>query len=401
MSKPNNSDANVRRIKILKQTLHEILNNLDELERFKLHLCNALDLNEEELKSILWEFPRPIMTVVIPTAIRRLETNWKLFLGQDDTVSRGSPLPEFIPSALFDDLNLPDVIIDFSLTDQNQENETMPIFQALKTFAPGRVSRRFGVQGDFAKHWVINESEGVIRSEIELNESYEFYYNDEWDYIENDQQKKIKVYRPTKIKVEIPKYNVVDTSNSLVNWITSFSNFKVGIDLNTPKKTKLSDILTNIKIFTHSDQCPIIVQRFFKDVNANIRYKNGDELRETIHFKHNEQNVGLGFDVSVDALKFSVSINISEIFNEINTKKSLEQSLRVSKFFDDIKNEKIFNAVKNPFLRNWLGEIYYNLLILESIETKTDLKTVNLKILSKETKLTFNDLLNNFFNPIL
>ena len=119
------------RIKLLRTFLNEILTDSEELENFKIYLQDTLGLKDQEIKCILWEFPRPLMTVVIPTALRRLETNWNLHQNQKESHTQNSPLNEFIPSTLFNDLNLPDVIIDFSLTDQNEKNESMPIFQKL------------------------------------------------------------------------------------------------------------------------------------------------------------------------------------------------------------------------------------------------------------------------------
>ena len=111
-------------------------------------------------------------------------------------------------------------------------------FKNSKNFAPGRVSRRFGIAGAFQRHWVISQNNNEISSVINLDESYEFYYYDKWDYVEDGLKKQIKVYRPTKIKVKIPAINVVDTSNAILNWITSFSNVGKGKKLNSPQKNK-------------------------------------------------------------------------------------------------------------------------------------------------------------------
>ena len=118
---------------------------------------------------------------------------------------------------------------------------------------------------------------------------------------------------------------------------------------------------------------------------ANIRFQNGDDIRTSINHKYNDENVGLGFDVSADAIKFNVNINIDEITHAINMNSSLQRSLRVSKYFDDIKNEKVFYIIKNPFLRNWLGEIYYNMLILESYDSNIDLASSDKNILNQNT----------------
>ena len=102
------------------------------------------------------------MTAVIPTALRRLGSNWRV--GPEpaaDFVIGNNPLPEFIPSTLFSDLNLPEVQIILPPAWEGDEPEPQPmgIAQGLRTFAPGRVSRRFGAihalrdDGLVPTHW--------------------------------------------------------------------------------------------------------------------------------------------------------------------------------------------------------------------------------------------------------
>ena len=100
----------------------------------------------------MWDYPRPLISEVIPTIIRRLEDNWGVGTEQEEQFRFNSPLPEFAPSTLFGELNLPEVVISFcgnqigedqNAVSSNAFEETMPILKALKTFAPGRVSKRF------------------------------------------------------------------------------------------------------------------------------------------------------------------------------------------------------------------------------------------------------------------
>ena len=82
-----------------------------------------------------------------------------LFLTRPDAnefFEHNAPLPEFIPRALFQDLSVPEVTV---VTPRQQEGEeerrdAMRAGQALTEFAPGRVSRRFGVKHRYARHWV-------------------------------------------------------------------------------------------------------------------------------------------------------------------------------------------------------------------------------------------------------
>src|SRR5690606_5748542 len=121
----------------------------------------ALACSADEVQAILWEPPRALMTAVLPTLLRRLESGWfrlRTLPGESrhDHVVPYAPLPEFVPSNLFSDLNLPEVTIVTPPQFRGGEPrvDTMPILQALRTFAPGRVSRRFGVESAKASHWI-------------------------------------------------------------------------------------------------------------------------------------------------------------------------------------------------------------------------------------------------------
>jgi hypothetical protein len=75
-------------------------------------LASALRLSPADIQSLLWEQPRPLLTEVLPTAMRRLDTNWRWQgrVGQDYWLGN-APLPEFVPANLFTNLNLPEVQI--------------------------------------------------------------------------------------------------------------------------------------------------------------------------------------------------------------------------------------------------------------------------------------------------
>lgn len=98
---------------------------------------------------MLWEYPRPLMTTVLPTALRRLRSTWSAGGRKNaDSLVVNSPLPEFIPSTLFADLSLAEVKIElpFLVQARSSENYAMQLFSAMRELAPGRVSRRFGVR---------------------------------------------------------------------------------------------------------------------------------------------------------------------------------------------------------------------------------------------------------------
>lgn len=131
----------------LAQAITRILTEPAERDRYAAYLAKALRLEENETTLLLWDQPRPLLTEVLPTALRRLETQWRQRPPLHETVVKNSPLPEFAPANLFSDLNLPEVTILLPpLNGQAVEPRVMPILQAMRDFAPGRVSRRYALQ---------------------------------------------------------------------------------------------------------------------------------------------------------------------------------------------------------------------------------------------------------------
>ena len=152
--------------------------------------------SEELVQTCLWEHPRPLMTEVIPTLLRRIKTNWGLLLNDErhaDHFMRNSPLPEFIPGTLFGERicrsisQLPDnkkhaeeekesseARSDIDMNDEDETNKFLPILKAMKTFAPGRVSRRFGINRSNEGHWVAPEviDPNLIEESIDVDKSY-------------------------------------------------------------------------------------------------------------------------------------------------------------------------------------------------------------------------------------
>src|SRR5262249_52653863 len=98
----------------VRDRLAQLLSSSDLRNDFESYLKGALGIDDDDAISLLWEPPRSIMMAVAPTALRRLETNWRrvpLAPGdsQSDLIGDNAPLPDFVPPNLFSDLSLPEV----------------------------------------------------------------------------------------------------------------------------------------------------------------------------------------------------------------------------------------------------------------------------------------------------
>ena len=86
------------------------------------------------------------MRHAIPT-LRQLETNWKSLSLEDnrvDNINAKQPMPKFLPSATFNELELSEVDVFFP--DKNKSSETRSLVSQLYESCPGRVSKRYSTK---------------------------------------------------------------------------------------------------------------------------------------------------------------------------------------------------------------------------------------------------------------
>lgn len=90
-SVPKKDQRTARLIKELKS----ILEYENSIKIFETYLRKALRIPSDEVSALLWEYPRPLMTMVLPTALRRLSSGW-CWNGKAgaDIQARNNPLPD-------------------------------------------------------------------------------------------------------------------------------------------------------------------------------------------------------------------------------------------------------------------------------------------------------------------
>src|SRR5260370_33523412 len=134
--------------------LQSVLEKTELQNELEAYLREALRIDLESVTALLWESPRSILMSVIPTVVRRLETGWHripLEAGDSewDIMAPSSPLPDFVPAALFQELSMPEVQIE---PRNRGRNDAIPLLQAMQILSPGNVTRRFAPHDD-CLHW--------------------------------------------------------------------------------------------------------------------------------------------------------------------------------------------------------------------------------------------------------
>lgn len=380
--------------------IKNVLENQAAQRDLELYLQATLNLTKEEVETILWEPPRSLMMAALPTLLRRLESSWKCFPlnpneSEEDYKIPFAPLPDFVTSNLFSDLLLPEVIITTPPQTKNSTPDIniMPVVQALKTFAPGRASRRFGVQHIRASHWIaplnFQDREQILPiaqycTELEAVGNFQLW--------RNGKIVDIPTYRPWAINpTQIPG-NISITSNAVLEWHSQIIP-PPGTLLEIPKGVAWSKLITEIVCFTHTQQSPIEVRRFAIASHATIHYQKGEEFVTTIDFVGNDNSpAAVGFAQSVDGLVFRFRIP--------SPLTHTSGSSRTAYFRYCVLADVELFYFTNYFQREWLYQIYISMLTARALTDQITLQQAWEILQQSDIGLQMANVLENIFQTL-
>lgn len=379
------------------------------------YLTQALQQDEETIEALLWDPPRALMNAALPTLLRRLRENWRMVgesgPGRDNFV-RNNPLPEFVTGQLFGDLNLPEVTLRSPAQQRNSAErvDVLPILQAMREFAPGRVSRRFGVMNTHARHWITpgdlsNEGE----QDLEVRQiASRFDELGEFDRFNGDGvAETLRCIRPREMQLTVPERQVQDSSNATLKWHTQICPMVSGISVELPQPSRWGSFVTGIEFFAHNLNNPLEMRRFATESKATVKLGNRDH-ETTVRFVHDrEENsaakhqspIGIGFAIDVDgfAVRFSMPDRLAQRLSE---SPAMLRCLRVSRFRDLIAGDPTLEGVANCFQIGWLAQVYLSALATAAINRDTTLHEIAEASRTDSTVLQLNEVLGVIFQSI-
>lgn len=387
----------------LQKELRAILETETGARRLAEYLQSALRLSHDELSALLWEYPRPLMTVVLPTALRRLASNWASGGEvQQDIKAINNPLPDFIPGSLFADLNLAEVEINLAnpVAGKPFDAPAMSVYAALREFAPGRVSRRYGVRHSTERYWIaptpdFQSGTGIyeglfsldihsIGSHVPLGEC--LIRRQEVDVV-------IPVYRPLRLNPLAPPTKVKDTSNARLVWHSQIVATMEPAWLEPPVGSAWADIVSRVGFFTHSRNAAVEVRRFATGASAEIGVGKDKVHADTV-FELDKQSVGLGAHYAADSMLFQLRIPIGL---HLRGDEAKWRALRTARFIDLAWRGDRLATVGSPFMREWLAQIYLSALTFVAVEQQVGLEAADAAIRAGQAPISLQDVLNLLF----
>lgn len=327
-----------------------------ELEKY---LFYALRITDEQLQRVLWSPPRSIMMELLPTLKRQLTTQWSR-MGQPeaDRSTGRSPLPAFIPSALFSELNLPE--LEIHLERKFKKREHLPFIQGLKEFAPGRISKRYAVYSDNEADWLIpNNFVPAMNCVSDVDFEIEQAFGDTWQpecIIEYEGQPPIRVIRPMQVLTRALRFeqNLTEKSNSQLYWHTRFNPDDQADPLPIPAGP-WTDTLRSITFFTHQNMTPLDVTRYATHATASLRNKTKQQAHVNFRWVDNGEPVGVGVRQWVDGARLRFTLPPT-LLQRLRHDPAIQRALRTLYFQHRIKHEPRFEY--DTFTADWIYECY-------------------------------------------
>lgn len=379
--------ATLQRQRVIEAKLQQLLTDADVRERFSQHLQRSLCLESaSEALALVWEPPRSLLFSVWPTLLRRLERQWKRADGSKET-SAGHPLPEFIPRALFEDLNLPEVAIrvEKGLGGRNRGNTEeppeywMPIRQALAEFAPGRVSRRFGIAHALDSQWVA-PPEGYVGA---LDLSTFCPHGDgeplgTFQYVEDGKTRDVQVFRPHRLHTHQPGRDVHERSDGRPIWHTQIWRDGEGTAVTLPRGTEWQRFFSDLRFFTHVAGNPAEVRRFTTGANVVIREARPPMkaheglIHYTVTSNGKSAPAALGFCASNDGIAVTLAVP-DTLRDKVTDNPELLRSVVGALFFDNFRNTAELDGTANLFQRAAIAETFVAVALVVAEQEGTSL----------------------------
>ncbi|MCY1045627.1 protein DpdJ [Corallococcus sp. bb12-1] len=382
--------------------LQRLLTEPAAREEFKAFLQVHLRLPLVEAEAVLWEPPRAVLLEAVPTLLRRLETDWKRVDGSGlELHTQWGPLPDFVQKTLFGELLVPEVELILQPKPPRQpRTESMLIAHALREFAPGRVSRRYGDRSAEDRFWIDPGAGATLSLDIfcpPANREFIGHFR----YRDGAGVQTAEVYRPYALRATLPPLDIDSGSNAFPVWSTEIV---VPVDaeaVGLPPASSWSERLKGVAFHTHAIRRQVEVRRFVTASELTTlrrRVREERHVRLTVHEASGEAErpAALGFAADVDAVSVRFRYPL-DLVSRCTANARLLRALRVARFRDAVREEPILDGLANSFQRDPLAEAWLAGTTLEALRRGVPLAEASDALLQGATSASLREILDRLF----
>ena len=361
-----------------KQILNSLMIfDLTLLGQLRQHLKRALRVDDATVDGLLWNPPRALILEAVPTLNRRITHAWRLAFPKVKTVLDlcvpNHPLPDFVPRALFSDLNLPEVtvVIPPAGTKYEIRREGLPIVQALGQLAPGRVTRRFAHERGELCHWVPVAS--LARHQLMQIDDYAQEHEFIGTFIPRCNQPRDSrprlVFRPWTVELRQARRNdALPSSNARLNWDSEFNAHGDPLVVPPPPRSRWSDRFGATAFHVHRFRGGVTVRRFAGSVDAEIRRLEADYPVRIDFITATGDPAALGFAMDVDGMRLDLSLPGAKELAALSLPADLAASANTSYLRSRFLGDTELPDDLNIFQRDWLVQIAMSVVISKAVQ---------------------------------
>ena len=365
-----------------------LLEEQGKRREFADHVRAALGVSADEVDLLLWEPPRGVIASAVPTLLRRIDAGWgRAGDARARDVSAKRPLPDFLPSALFADLLLPEVEIGES---QHDEAVYLGVEQALREFSPGRVTHRFAVGHALDRQWVdIGDGQVDISSYVD---------GDPITTITDLDGVQRTVIRPWRLRPTNPPPAVRDASNTRPVWVSTFDGEGQALERPATPLAGWADRIGGLEFHVHQHGGRMIVHRAAIGSEGAVKEGQGSQFVET-RFMQDGEPAALGFRLDVDAFSVRV-LDPGDWEASFTRDPTRSRSLRVEWFREKVRTHPALPVSVSVFQRDWLAELALAAVVERAMEFGSDLAAGATALADADLAATLGQMLTVVYQAI-
>jgi ATP-dependent helicase Lhr and Lhr-like helicase len=361
------SRGSAARRRLVEGELRRLIASQAARDELRDYISDALAISRDQAERLLWDPPRAVLASAVPTLLRRLESGWQRRAGGvGEDMLAATPLPDFLPSALFQDLLLPEVQIVPPAGSHRADEEAMGVQQALREFAPGRVTHRFAIGARGERMW-IPPGEDAGGGPIDVRDVAATVPLAQLP----TESGMLRVLRPWSFRTSSPPESVGSSSNGLPVWRSWRAGVGRTIERRVPSPSDWAGLMSQLGFSMHRAGGRIVVHRAITGSEATVN-QGGTARSLTTHFVDGDEPVALGFRLDVDGLVLDVH-DPNDWAHVLGRDDVRRRGLVVDWFSHQLTTHPSLTSATSVFKRAWLGELAIAGLTNLAVEQALDL----------------------------
>jgi hypothetical protein len=355
LSEPQAGERRSRQL-LAASLLREVLDDGPRRRELTTHLQRSLRLSSDEIDVLLWEGPRSVLLEAIPTAVRRIESDWHVVADGEavpggDRSRRDHPLPEFLPANLFSDLALPEIRIAPPEGYDKAADAEEAVFLVLNELAPGNVTLRYAVWKTKGL-WIDPGEDGRLDITESLVKDVDVVTQ-----LELPDGRSVEVLRPFTVYPQVPARDVQSTSKGRLNWDTRVTPIHGALEADVPESGAWSTVIERVDFFLQAGRGGVHLLRYALGGTAEVGRDRRDRSRVTYDFVRGDEPVAVGVELDLDSLRVRVTPPADlEAFHLGSDERRLRQLRRDFLLWHAEEQLGELDGL-NPFLASWLAEL--------------------------------------------